>query len=82
MSSQDGDGTDMDLSDDRTFLGWLESDAESITARVSSQRKVYLVSQIVKHGTEELGALADAFGQLLRTNQGEELKKLLVEVLP
>lgn len=77
---QDVDGSAI-WTDDRAFLGWIESDEAELARRISSQRKVFLVNQIVASGTEELSALGEAIGQLMKTDMAGALKEVIREAL-
>lgn len=65
----------------RQFLAWIEDAAEDNKRRVSGQRKVYLVDQVVSVGLEDLSAIKNALNRLVDEVGGDKIRQVLLETI-
>jgi acetyl-CoA carboxylase carboxyltransferase component len=63
--------------DDRRIIDWLDADEEEIQRRVESQRKRYILEQVVGFGKEDMGALVEGLQRLVDEVGSDELHSML-----
>lgn len=63
--------------DDRRIIEWLDADAKEVQRRVASQRKRFIMEQVVGFGKEDMGGLVEGLQQLVDEVGSDELQQML-----
>jgi len=74
-------GSSKSWDDDRRIVEWLDADAKEVQRRVASQRKRFIMQQVVGFGKEDMGALVEGLQQLVDEVGSDELQTMLKRTL-
>eukprot|EP01046_Picozoa_sp_COSAG06_P005952 COSAG06_NODE_272_length_18674_cov_18.029717_5_plen_2141_part_00 len=67
--------------DDRRIVEWLDADAKEVQRRVASQRKKFIMEQVVGFGKEDMGGLVEGLQRLVDEVGSDDLHSMLKRTL-